>query len=1065
MNALVLVALKRPYTFVVLAILIVLFGAISILKTATDIFPPIRIPVIAAIWTYTGLSPADMSGRVIYYYERALTTTVSGIEHIESQSYYGSGVVKIYFQPGTDIAAAQAQVTASSQTVIKQLPAGITPPNILVFDASSVPVLDLQVAADNMTPSQLNDISSNLIRPALISVPGAAIPAPYGGASSEVAVDLDQAKLLAHGLSAKDVGAALALQNIVLPAGDQKIGPIDFMVVTNATPLQIEAFNDLPIKQVGNATVYLRDVAYVHQGGPPQQNIVLVHGQQAILLEILKTGDASTLAVVAGIRAKLPGILKTLPKGVTITPLNDASEFVRSSIEDVVQEMATAAVLAGLAVLIFLGSWRSTLIVAASIPLSILSSIICLAAVGQDINVMTLGGLALAVGILVDDATVMIENINSHLEMAEKSGGEVDLRTAIIEASNQIVVPTFVSTTCICIVWLPLFELGGISGYLFLPLAEAVIFAMVASFILSRTLTPTMADFLLRGQVAAMHAKRDETRKPGIFSRFHHGFEARFESFRESYRGLLEGLAARRRVFSAMYLLAALASLSLLVFVGQDFFPSIKSGTLHLHARFSSGTRIEETAKLAVLVDEQVRRLLPGHVVGSLLNCGLPATGINQAYSTSGTIGSQDCDLSISLDNQASPVAAYQATLRAGLAERFPGAQFSFLAGDITAQILNFGLPSPIDIQIRGRNLDANYAYAVKLAARIRTVAGSADVRIQQIMDQPTMRLDSNRSLALGIGVNESLIADNVLTTLSGSGQTAPTYWLDTKTGVAHLVNLQTPQDQLATVNALQIIPVSDTAGSGPAAQPGIVASLATLSTTAMPGVVSHEAILPVIDIYANVAGRDLGSVSRAMQAVIDDMQSEVPAGAAVALTGQATTMQAAYTQLLEGLALSIVLVFLIIVVNFQSWLDPFVVVSALPAALAGATWSLFLTGTPLSVPALTGAIMCMGTATANTVLVVDFARAQLADHGDAVAAAIEAGHARIRPVLMTALAMVVGMFPMSLSNTTNAPLGRAVIGGLIVATITTLVFVPCVFAIVHSGRRERTSQPQEQPN
>lgn len=1063
MKAIVLVALRRPYTFVVLAILIVLFGTISIFKTATDIFPPIRIPVVAVIWTYTGLAPFDMSGRIVYYYERALTTTVSGIERIESQSYYGSGVVKIYFQPGTDISAAQAQVTASSQTIIKQLPAGSTPPGILVFDASSVPVLDLQISADNMTPSQIYDIGSNLIRPALISIPGVAIPPPYGGTPSDVEVDLDQAKLLAHGLSAQDVGAALALQNIVLPAGDQKIGPIDFMVVTNATPLQIEAFNNLPIKQIGNGTVYLRDVAYVHEGGPPQQNIVLVKGQQAILLEVLKTGDASTLAVVAGVRAKLPGILKTLPKGITITPLNDASQFVRASIKDVVQEMATAAVLAGLAVLVFLGSWRSTLIVAASIPLSILSSIICLSAIGQDINVMTLGGLALAVGILVDDATVMIENINSHLEMAEKSGGEVDLRTAIIEASNQIVIPTFVSTTCICIVWLPLFELGGISGYLFLPLAEAVIFAMIASFILSRTLTPTMADFLLRAQVAAMIAAKDETRKPGVFSRFHHGFEAAFEGFRERYRRLLEGLAARRRVFASMYLLAAMASLSLLVFVGQDFFPSIKSGVLQLHMRFSSGTRIEETSKLALLVDKQVRVLLPGHVVGSLLNCGLPINGINQAYSTSGTIGTQDCDLSISLDNQASPVTSYQKTLRVGLAERFPGAQFSFLAGDITAQILNFGLPSPIDIQVSGRNLDENYAFAVKLSARIKAVAGTADVRIQQIMDQPTMRLDSNRSLALGIGVHESLIADNVLATLSGSGQTAPIYWLDTKTGVAHLVNLQTPQDQLTTVNALQTIPVSDTIGSGPAAQPVIAGGLTNLSITATPGLVSHSEIMPVIDIYANVAGQDLGSVSRAVQATIDGMKSDLPDGTAVALTGQAPTMNTTYTELLEGLALSIVLVFLIIVVNFQSWLDPFVVVSALPAALAGVTWSLFLTGTPLSVPALTGAIMCMGTATANTVLVVDYARTRLAEHGDAVAAAIEAGHARIRPVLMTALAMIVGMLPMSLSNTTNAPLGRAVIGGLIVATVTTLVFVPCVFAIVHYRRDRRQSQPQEQ--
>jgi multidrug efflux pump subunit AcrB len=1063
MKALVLIALRRPYTFVVLAILILLFGVISVLRTPTDIFPPVKIPVIAAVWTYNGLSPSDMSGRIIYYYERTLTTTVSGIEHIESQSYYGSGVVKIYFQPGTDVSAAQAQVTASSQTVIKQLPTGTTPPNILVFDASSVPVLELQVAAENMTPSQINDIATNLIRPALVSVPGVAIPAPYGGTLSEVEVDLDQSQLLAHGMSAKDVGAALALQNIVLPAGDQKIGPIDFMVVTNSTPLKIEQFNDLPIKRVGNATVYLRDVAYVHAGGPPQQNVVIVKGQQAVLLQILKTGDASTLAVVAGVRANLPGLLSTLPPGVTITPLNDASAFVRASINDVVQEMVTAAILAGIAVLLFVGSWRSTLIVAASIPLSILSSVIALSVVGQDINIMTLGGLALAVGILVDDATVMIENINTHLEAAEKGGGEVDLRQAIIDASNQIVVPTLVSTTCICIVWVPLFQLGGVAGYLFLPLAEAVIFAMIASFILSRTLTPTLANYLLAGQVAALQGKKHEA-TPGLFARFNRGFENRFERFREAYRGLLERLALRRGAFCSLYLVLAVTSLLLLFFVGQDFFPSIKSGTIAMHMRFASGTRIEETAKLAVLVDQQVHKLLPGHVVGSLLNCGLPATGINQAYGTSGTIGSQDCDLTVSLDNQASPVAQYQQTLRAGLADLFPGTQFSFLAGDITAQILNFGLPSPIDIRISGRDLDQNYAFATKLAARLRQVAGAADVRIQQIMDQPTFQLDSNRSLALGIGLDEALIADNVLATLSGSGQTAPTYWLDSKTGVSHLVNVQTPQDQMQSVSALQTIPVGNAMDAGPAAQPEIVGALSALNMTAIPGVVSHYAIMPAIDIYATVAGRDLGSASRALQAVIDNMRSDLPRGATVTLTGQSSTMQSAYTQLLSGLALSIVLVFLVIVVNFQSWLDPLIVISALPAALAGATWSLFLTGTTLSVPALTGAIMSMGTATANTVLVVDFARTQLATHGDAAAAAIEAGHARIRPVLMTALAMIVGMFPMSFSNTTNAPLARAAVGGLIVATVTTLVFVPCAFAIIHGRRTKRPSQLQEGP-
>ena len=1056
MNAIVLIALKRPYTFVVLAILILLFGASAVLKTPTDIFPPIKIPVVASVWTYTGLLPTDMSGRIIFYYERALTSTVSNIEHIESQSYYGRGVVKTFFQPGTDVAAAQAQITAAAQTVLKQLPTGTTPPQILVYDASSVPVLELQISADNMTPSQINDLASNFIRPALVAVPGVAIPSPYGGTTGDVEVDLDQDKLLAHGLTATDVGNALALQNIVLPAGDQKIGALDFMVATNATPLQIETFNNLPIKQVGNAVVYLRDVAYVHFGGPPQQNVVLVKGRQSILLEILKTGDASTLAVVSGVKAKLPDLIKTLPQGVTITPLNDVSGFVEASIKDVVQEMLTAAVLAGLAVLLFVGSWRSTLIVVISIPLSILSSIIALSLIGQTINVMTLGGLALAVGILVDDATVMIENINTHLETGGKYGKPVELTDAIIAAANEIVVPTFVSTLCICIVWLPLLQLGGISGYLFLPLAEAVIFAMIASFILSRTLTPTMAAWLLRGRVETQNRPESDEARPGFSKRFQSGFEARFERFRDGYRATLQRLSSHRRLFASLYLGAALTSLSLLIFVGQDFFPSIKSGEMALHVRFPAGTRIEESAKSSILVEKKIRDLLPGHVTGVLVNCGLPTSGINQTYSDTGTIGSQDCDLTISLDNQASPVAQYRQKLRAGLTNQFPGTEFSFLPGDITAQILNFGLPSPIDVQVSGRNLDDDFAYAVKLKARIERIAGAADVRTQQVMGQPTLQVASRRSFALGTRTTESDIANNVLTTLSGSGQVAPTYWLNPKTGVAYLVNIQTPQDQLTTTNALRVIPVDRGNGNPTNVQPQLVGGLSSINYTGTPGVVYHNDIMPVIDIYANVEGRDLGAVSRAVQAAISESSSELPRGVTATLKGQSTTMSIAYVSLLVGLALSIALIFLVIVVNFQSWLDPFIVVSALPATLAGATWSLFLTGTTLSVPALTGAIMCMGTATANTILVVDCARARLAEHGDPVVAAVEAGYARMRPVLMTALAMILGMVPMALSNSENAPLGRAVIGGLLVATVTTLIFIPCVFAILHRARSQQ---------
>lgn len=1059
MNAIVLIALKRPLTFIVLAILILLFGVMAALRMPTDIFPPIKIPIIAGIWTYDGLLPEDMSGRIIYYYERALTTTVNGIEHIESQSYFGSGVVKIYFQPGTDISAAQAEVTSVSQTVLKQMPKGITPPNILVFNASSVPVLALQIAGANMTPSDVYDIASTLIRPALVGVPGVAIPLPYGGTAANVQVDLNREKLLEYGLSATDVGNALAMQNVVLPAGSQEIGKINFFVKTNSTPTTISTFNDLPLKQVGSSVVYLRDVAHVHSGGPPQQNIVLVKGQQSVLLQILKTGDASTLSVVSGVKAALPELRKILPAGVTITPINDASTFVLASVTDVVEEMAIAAVLAGLTVLLFVGSWRSTLIVVVSIPLSILSSIIVLSLLGQTLNVMTLGGLALAVGILVDDATVMIENINAHLE---EGGKTVDLHDAIVEAANQIVVPTFVSTLCICIVWLPLFQLGGISGYLFLPLAEAIIFAMIASFILSRTLTPTLAAYLLKGQVEAKN-NPPASHPPGFFTRFQKSFEDRFERFRDSYSVRLEQFMQTPIRFVSLYMVGALSSLLLLLVIGQDFFPSIKSNEIDLHLRTPPGTRIEETAKTSVLVSQQIRSLLNGHVTNTLLNCGLPTSGINQAYGNSGTVGSQDCDITISLDNPASPVAEYRATLRAQLAPKFPGTEFSFLPGDITAKILNFGLPSPLDIRISGRDQKANSAYAAQMVTKLRAIPGIADVRVQQIQGQPTLLLSSNRTFASATGLTEADIAGNILTELSGSGQVAPTYWLDSKTGVSHLVNIQVPQQELSSINDLLTITVDKGDGNPSNGPAQLVGALARVSQTGSAAVVSHYAIQPVLDIYANVEGRDLGAVSDDVHRVIQDMTHGVPKGSKVVLGGQSVTMSAAYKQLLTGLAFSILLIYFVIVVNFQSWLDPLIIVSALPAALGGITWALFLSGTNLSVPALTGAIMAMGTATANTILVVAFARDRLAEHGDAAKAALEAGTARIRPVLMTALAMIIGMIPMSLGNTQNAPLARAVIGGLIVATFTTLLFIPNLFAILHGARLrgKRPSDPQ----
>jgi multidrug efflux pump subunit AcrB len=1055
MNAIVLVALRRPLTFVVMSILIILFGTMAVLKTPTDIFPGIRIPVVAVVWNYNGLSPQDMSGRVVYYYERALTATVANVEHIESESLYGAGVVKVFFQPGTDIAAAQAQVTAVSQTVLKQMPAGITPPQILVYNASSVPVLDLQVSASNMTSAQVYDMASNLIRPQLVSVPGVSIPNPYGGTSLNVEIDLDQAKLLAHGLSASDVAAALSAQNVVLPAGDQKIGGLDYMVQTNSTPLQVDTFNNMPIKTVNGATVYLHDVAYVHRGAPPQTNAVLVKGRQSVLIQIYKSGNASTLSVVAGIKKALPGVIRTLPAGVKITPLNDASGFVRDSVLEVVQEMITAALLTGAIVLLFLGSWRSTLIVATSIPLAILTSILVLHYTGQTINVMTLGGLALAVGILVDDATVMIENIDSHLETG------VELEEGIITAANQIVVPTLVATLCICIVWLPLFQLDGISGYLFRPLAEAIIYAMLASFVLSRTLVPTMAAWLLRGQVKSHghgHGHGHELdANAGFFTRFQRGFERKFTQFREGYRGVLTAAVLNRKRFIMGFLGFAIASMGLLAFLGRDFFPSIKSGEIDMHIRAPIGMRLEDASKISVLVNGEIRKLLPGQVNNVVDNCGLPSSSINLAYTSDGTIGPQDCDISITLKNEQSPVDDYRLKLRRELPKLFPGTVFSFLPGDITAKILNFGLPAPIDVQVSGRAQAANMAYAQQLAARIRQIPGAADVNIEQAFNEPTIKVAADRSLASGMNLSEANIANNALATLSGSGQTAPTYWLDTTTGVSHLVNMQTPQDQLTSMNDLETIPI-DTGNGDPGGQHSqLLGALGTVTQTGTPLLVSHYNIMPSIDIFVSNQGRDLGAVYDQVQEVIKEMNAQVPHGASVHVRGQATTMSSAYTQLLEGLALSILLVYLVIVVNFQSWLDPFIIITALPGAIAGIVWSLFLTHTNGSVPALTGAIMCMGTATANSILVVSYARERLAEHGDAITAAIEAGYARIRPVLMTATAMIIGMLPMSMSNTQNAPLGRAVIGGLLVATFATLLFVPCVFALMHRNDKNAT--------
>ncbi|MBF0885746.1 efflux RND transporter permease subunit [Gluconobacter sphaericus] len=1046
MNAIVVTALKRPYTFVVLSIMILIFGIRAIVATPTDVFPSIKIPIVAIVWSYTGLMPEDMSGRIVYYYERSLTATVSNIEHIESSSYYGRGIVKVFFQPGTNTAVAQTQITSVSQTVIKQLPTGSTPPLILAMDASSVPVLTLQVNNPTMSGSEIYNMASNLIRPELISVPGAAIPNPYGGLAPDIMVDIDPIKLLAHRLSPEDVATALNLQNIVLPAGDQRIGQLDWMVKTNSAPLDLANFNKMPIKQVGNSVIYLRDVAWVHRGGPPQINAVLVKGQQAVLIVVLKSGDASTLSVVSGIKKLLPQIEATLPAGTTVNVLTDASSFVKESVVDVVREMITAAILTSLTVMLFLGSWRSTVIVATSIPLAMLCSIIGLSIAGQSINVMTLGGLALAVGILVDDATVMIENIDAHLETGK------DLEDAIIDAANQIVIPTFVSTTCICIVWLPLFELTGISGWLFMPMAEAIIFAMIASFILSRTLVPTMANWMLAAQVRMHRDPEWHNRKLSIFGRFQRGFEARFTSFREHYKVILETLISIRGRFVTLFLLAAVSSMALLLFIGQDFFPEIKSGTLQMHMRAPIGTRLEESGKIAGLVERRIRSLLPGQVVNVVNNCGLPFSQLNQAMIPSPTVGAQDCDITLQLRNSESPIAEYRRTLRKGLTNDFPGTIFTFQPGDLTAKILNFGLPSPIDVQVVGRNLNDNFRFARQLAKKLRRIPGITDVSIQEPMTQPTIMVNNRRSFALGTGITERDVALNALVTLSGSGQVGQTYYLNAQ-GTSQLIDVQTPANYLQTMNDLEILPIDKGDGNPTNQAPQLLGGLSELVQTGTPAEVAHYNIMPVFDIYAAPEDIDLGTLSRAVNRIVNNERKLLPHGSSMVVRGQAVTMNDAYVQLIGGLALSIILVYLIIVVNFQSWLDPFVIITALPGALGGISWSLFLTHTSMSVPALTGAIMCMGTATANAILVVSFARERMDHHGDAITAALEAGYERIRPVLMTALAMMIGMIPMSISNSDNAPLGKAVIGGLLVATVATLLFVPCVFALIHYKR------------
>ncbi len=1047
-------ALRRPYTFVVMSILILIMGGLAIVRTPTDIFPTIDIPVVSIIWNYNGLVPQDMADRIVTITERNLTTVVDNIEHIESQSLYGIAVVKVFLQPTASLQQGIAQITAVSQTQLRQLPAGTTPPLIIAYSASSVPVLQLALSGQNLSEQQLNDFGLNFIRTQIITVPGTSVPYPYGGKQRQVQVDLNTTALQSKGLSPLDVVNAISLQNLILPTGTSKIGNKEYDVsIPNAAPQTIADLNRVPIKTIGGTTIYIKDVAWVRDGFPPQTNIVRVNGQRSVLLTIQKAGNASTLNVISGVKALLPQIKATLPPQLQISPLADQSIFVKGAISGVVRETLIAACLTAFMILTFLGSWRSTVIIATSIPLAILTSIIVLSAIGETINIMTLGGLALAVGILVDDATVEVENINRNRE-AEP---EKDLDGVVLDSASQIATPAFVSTLSICIVFAPMFLLSGVARYLFVPLAEAVVFAMLASYFLSRTIVPTMAKYLLRSE--KQQAENAPSRNPLV--RLQKRFEEAFEKFRHSFRGLLETCLHHRAVFLTMFFAFCLGSLAVLIpWLGQDFFPNVDSGTFKMHMRAPTGMRIEETANLCDQVEQSIRKEIPAAEVQSVIdNIGLPYSGINLSYSNSAPVGTSDADILVTLSVKHHPTDSYVHQLRLALPKQFPGVSFSFLPADMVAQILNFGLPAPIDVQVVGNDLQGNRLFADALLAKMRYVSGATDLRIQQPFDQPYLRLRVERTKAEQLGFTAHDVAQNLLVSLSGSFQTSPSFWLDPKNHVSYQIATQTPQYRTDTLQDVQNIPIT---GTDPNAPPSIMASLVSTQRGTGMAVVSDYNVAPVIDIFGSVAGRDLGGVAGDINKIIDATRQQLPHGSRVVVRGQVQTMRASYIGLLSGLMGSIVLVYLLIVVNFQSWLDPFIMISALPAALAGIAWFLFITHTNLSVPALMGAIMCMGVATSNSILVVSFATEKMTEGMDSIGAALEAGFTRFRPVLMTALAMIIGMVPMALGlgdgGEQNAPLGRAVIGGLIFATVSTLLFVPTFFSVLQ-GRRGHQAQ------
>ncbi|WP_322077420.1 efflux RND transporter permease subunit [Burkholderia cepacia] len=1045
-------ALRRPYTFIVMAIMIVLATPLALMRTPVDVLPAINIPVISVIWNYSGFSATEMTNRITSVHERILTTTVNNIQHVESTSLPGIAVVKVFLQPGANVQTAIAQTVSSAQAIVRQMPQGATPPLVITYSASSIPVIQLGLSSKTLSEQSLADIALNFLRPQLITVPGVQIPFPYGGRTRVVAIDLDPQALLAKGLTPADIVNAVNAQNLVLPTGTAKMGQTEYRIDTNASADTVADINNLPVQTVNGATTYLREVASVRDGFAPQTNVVRQNGQRGVLISILKSGDASTLKVVSDLKALLPKVIPTLPEGLTITPLFDQSVFVDAAVQGVIHEALIAAVLTAMMILLFLGNWRSTLIIAISIPLSIFTSLIALSALGETINIMTLGGLALAVGILVDDATVTIENIERHLHLG------TNLHDAILEGAGEIAVPAFVSTLCICIVFVPMFFLTGVARFLFVPLAEAVVFAMLASYVLSRTLVPTLAMLLFRPQQASAGPDRSTSR----FARIHHAFNEAFERLRAWYIVLLSILLVRRRFYATCFLGFCVLSTGLVFVLGRDFFPNADSGNIRLHMRAPTGYRIEETARLADQVERVIRETVPPDELGAIVdNLGLPVSGINLSYSNAGTIGTLDGELLIALKPGHRATQHYVQALRTVLPERFPGVEFFFQPSDIITQILNFGQPAAIDLQVLGNDLASNMTIASSLMKKFRQIPGAVDVHVLQRNDEPTLLADMDRTRMQQLNLSAQNVAQNMLISLSGSSQTTPSFWINPRTGVQYPLQIQTPQYNISSVDDLLGTPISASGRTGMPLQ--LLGNLVQVRSTANPAVITHYNIRPAIDVYVSVEGRDLGAVAGEIDRIVSDARATLPRGTELTMRGQIETMRTSYLGLGAGVAMAIVLVYLLIVVNFQSWLDPLIIISAMPAALAGIAWMLFITGTHLSVPALTGAIMTVGVATANSILVVSFARQRLEAGAPPLTAALEAGATRIRPVLMTALAMIIGMVPMALGlgegAEQNAPLGRAVIGGLLFATVSTLLFVPLVFGGVHARLARRRAR------